>query len=276
MGNPKQSAFFLHIPYNVRLFVPVLTVMIALLVTENVDSYVADFLVEFNTSNSGITLFGLISASYVVGTLFILKFIDRNIQIIRSRSRLIYYIHMAVSMIWYVLAANIIVITFQILVFSKYFMLSLILATSLSNLFTTFLLLIFGVQFLSWFRAKQHSLSILLYGLAFLILSFSEIMAGVSDSYLILSQRDQLVNPASDVKLYDFPEGSFFNQFYNYYDYIDYSSFFLILLATAPLLYHYGRRTDVNKLKLAVVMSLPLISYRVDKWDMSLSRFAID
>jgi hypothetical protein len=258
MTNLKRLTFFRSLPYDRRVFVPVFLMMLALLATENVDSYVADFLTGFNTSSSGVILFAAISVGYLMGQLFVLKIIDGNIKTIRSRSKLVDYVHIAVSIIQYTLAANIIFIVFQIFVFSKYWTISLILVTSLSNLFTAFLLVIFGIRFLVWFRGKQESLVVLLYGLAFLILAFSEIMAGLSDSYL-LYQRDQLVTPNSEVKFYDFPEGSFFNQFYNYYDYVDYASFFLILLATALLLHHYGR--SVNKLKLLIVISLPLISY---------------
>ena len=63
-----------------------------------------------------------------------------------------------------------------------------------------FLLAIFAIRFVSWYKEKKHSLGILLFALAFLILAVSEVIAGVGSAYL-LSQKDQIITPASKVAI---------------------------------------------------------------------------
>jgi hypothetical protein len=88
MANFLKSFFppFLH--SNPNIFV-VVSIVFTLLLIENVDAYVADFLVEFNTSLMGIILFTIITGGYLVGQFFLLKFIRSNSRAIKSRSRLI-------------------------------------------------------------------------------------------------------------------------------------------------------------------------------------------
>jgi len=257
MANLQQSIFFSFLHLD-RKILALISIIFTVLVIENIDSIVADFLVEFNTSIMGIILFITISVGYLAGQFFLLKFMDSNSQTIKSRSRLIANLQRIVTIVQYILAGNMILLIIQILVLSKYSTMSLIFVTYASNIFTAVLLIVFALRFIAWYKNKKQSLGILLYALAFLILSFTEVMAVLVDSYF-LSQKDQVITPTSKVKFHDFPEGSFFNYYYNSYSYIDYASFFLTLLASALLLYHYGKK--INRPKLVLVISLPLLSY---------------
>jgi hypothetical protein len=209
--------------------------MIALLGVENVDSYVADFLEGFNRSSLGFALFIAIFVAFTVGNFCILNLVNQRMKEIVSRSFLVNSLQKSVTIVQYILIGNIFFIIIQ-----------------------TLSLILFGIQFLAWFRSSSKSIGVLLFGVAFMILAFSEIMAALSDSYLLL-QKEPLITSNSKVMFYDFPEGSFFNHFFDYYDYLDYASFFLILVASALLLHNYGRR--INKIKLALIMFLPIVSY---------------
>jgi hypothetical protein len=257
MTNFLKSFFppFLH--SNPNIFV-VVSIVFTLLLIENVDAYVADFLVEFNTSLMGIILFTIIAGGYLVGQFFLLKFIRSNSRAIKSRSQLIANLENVVAIVQYILAANVIVLIIQVIVLANYSTMSLIFVTYVSNFFTAFLLTVFAFRFITWYRNQTHSLGVLLFALAFLILAFSEVIAGLGDSYL-LSQKEGLIYPTSEVKFYDFPEGSFFNRFYDYYHIVNYASFFLTLIASALLLYHYSKKT--NKPKIILIMFLPLLAY---------------
>lgn len=116
----------------------------------------------------------------------------------------------------------------------------------------------FSLRFFLWFGSSKKSLVMLLYGMAFAVLSFSELMVAVSDTYL-LSQKDLLITSDSEVRFYDFEEGTFLANFYDYYNYIDIGSFVLMLSATSILLYHYS--IHLRRVKLAVLIGLPLLSY---------------
>jgi hypothetical protein len=146
----------------------------------------------------------------------------------------------------------------QIFLLSSYSILSLIFVSYVSNFVPAGLLFIFALRFFSWYRDGNHSLGILLYALAFLILAISEVMAGIGSAYL-LDQKDQVITPASDVQFAIFPEGSFLNNFFSYYRYLDYSSFLLTLTASAFLLYHYSKKTKTPKM--IIIIALPILGY---------------
>jgi len=233
-------------------------VILATLVIENVDYIVADFIVKFNTSSAGIILFVLISVGYILGQTILMKFMNSSSAAIKSRSKLIATLHRAVSIVQYVLAANVVLIIIQIFLFSKYSTINLLSVTFISNFFTASLLVIFALSFLSWYKNKKQSIGILLYALAFLILAVSEVVSGSGSEYL-LSQKDKWINPTSQVKFSDFPDGSFFDIFFSFYRYIDYSSFLLVLIASAILLYHYSKKT--SNPKIVLIIALPILGY---------------
>ena len=232
--------------------------ILATLVIENVDYIVADFIVKFNASSAGIILFVFISVGYILGQTILMKFMNSSSSAIKSRSILITTLHRAVSIIQYVLAANVILIIIQILLFSGYSTINLLSVTFISNFFTASLLVIFALSFLSWYKNKKQSIGILLYALAFLILAVSEVVSGSGSAYL-LSQKDQWITPTSEVKFSDFPDGTFFDIFFSFYRYIDYSSFLLVLIASAILLYHYSKKT--SNPKIVLIIALPILGY---------------
>jgi len=233
-------------------------VILATLVIENVDYIVADFIVKFNASSAGIILFVFISVGYILGQTILMKFMNSSSSAIKSRSILIATLHRAVSIVQYVLAANVILIIIQIFLFSKYSIINLLSVTFISNFFTASLLVIFALSFLSWYKNKKQSIGILLYALAFLILAVSEVVSGSGSAYL-LSQKDQWITPTSEVKFSDFPDGTFFDIFFSFYRYIDYSSFLLVLIASAILLYHYSKKT--SNPKIILIIALPILGY---------------
>jgi hypothetical protein len=233
-------------------------VILATLVIENVDAIVADFIVKFNTSSTGIILFILVSVGYILGQTILMKFMNSSSSSIKSRSTLIAILHRAVSIVQYVLAANVILIIIQILFFSGYSTINLLSVTFISNFFTASLLVIFASSFLSWYKNKKQSIGILLYAVAFLILAISEVVSGSGSPYL-LSQKDQWIMPTSEVKFSDFPDGTFFDVFFSFYRYIDYSSFLLVLIASAILLYHYSKKT--SNPKIVLIIALPVLGY---------------
>jgi len=177
---------------------------------------------------------------------------------IKSRSKFISVLHRTISLAQYILAANVILIVFQILFSHQYSLIPLVFAAYATNFITAALLALFAVRFVSWYRNKKHSLGILLYALAFFILAVSEVMAGFGSAYL-LSDKDTVIIPGTKVTYASFPEGSVLNTFFSFYRYIDYASFLLTLLASALLLHHYSKKTNTPKLTLIIV--LPILGY---------------
>ena len=203
-------------------------------------------------------LFISISIAYILGQTILMRFMNSSSSAIKARSTLISTLHRAVSIVQYVLAANVILIIIQIFLFSKYSTISLLFVTYISNFFTASLLIIFALSFLSWYKNQKQNIGILLYALAFLILAVSEVVSGSGSAYLLF-QKDQMIMPTSQVKFSDFPEGSFFDIFFSFYRYFDYASFVLTLIASAILLYHYTKKT--SNPKIILIIALPILGY---------------
>jgi hypothetical protein len=177
---------------------------------------------------------------------------------IKARSKLILNLHKAVSIVQLVLVGNIILLIIQMVLFSSYTILSLVFVAYVSNFMTAGLLFVFALRFFSWYKSGNHSLGILLYALAFIILAVSEVFAGIGSGYL-LWQKDYVITPASEVHFRSFPEGSLLDVFFSSYSYVDYSSFLLTLIASALLLYHYSKKTRTPKMIIIIV--LPILGY---------------
>ena len=241
-----------------KIFIIVLAVL-PFLIIENVDQYVPDFIVDFNTSPLGIGLYVCIFIAYLIVQFYLIKFIDWNSKSMKSRSYLVKAVQTGIVIAQISLAVNAGLVVAAILLFSTYSIISLIFVTFVSNIMAAVILFLFAARFLTWATINRHSLGIILFALGFLTLGFSEVVAGIGGSYLV-SNKELMVTAQSKVEFADFPEGSFFNLYYdNYYDYFDYASFILILLGTASLLYNYSRK--INKIKLAVIIALPIVGY---------------
>jgi hypothetical protein len=204
------------------------------------------------------SLFTAISIGYILGQTFLLRLMNSSSHTIKVRSILIRNLHRTVSIVQWILVGNIILLIIQMFLLSSYSILSLIFVSYVSNFVTAGLLVIFALRFFSWYRNGNHSLGILLYALAFLILAVSEVMAGIGSAYL-LDQKDQVITPATDAQFATFPEGTFLNYFFSYYRYLDYSSFLLTLVASAFLLYHYSKKTKTPKM--IIILALPILGY---------------
>jgi hypothetical protein len=204
------------------------------------------------------SLFVSISIGYILGQTFLLRLMNSSSHTIKVRSILITNLHRSVSIVQWILVGNVILLTIQMLLLSSYSIFSLTFVSYVSNFVPAGLLVIFALRFFSWYRNGNHSLGILLYALAFLILAVSEIMAGIGSVYL-LTQKDQVITPSSDIQFATLPEGSFLNYFFSYYRYLDYSSFLLTLVASAFLLYHYSKKTKTPKM--IIIIALPILGY---------------
>ncbi len=248
----------LFFSFNSKYSILIISFFLVLLGIENVDAIVARFLMQFNTSPAGMTLFIVISIGYIFGQFFLLRFMNSSSNAIKARSKLILNLHKAVSIVQWVLVGNIILLIIQMVLFSSYTILSLVFVAYVSNFMTAGLLFVFALRFFSWYKSGNHSLGILLYALAFIILAVSEVFAGIGSGYL-LWQKDYVITPASEVHFRSFPEGSLLDVFFSSYSYVDYSSFLLTLIASALLLYHYSKKTRTPKM--IIIIALPILGY---------------
>jgi hypothetical protein len=253
-----KTIFFPSLSNRQATLVVIITV--AFLIPDTMIGTVSDFLVPQTTSVWGISLFIVISVVFAFSQYLLLRFVWLKTKDIRSKSFLFNGMLKIVIAFQCTLLAILIVIIYQILFMSQYYTALLVWTTLISYLLTIVLLGILARKFFMWYRYyKRDSLVVLSYALAFIIISINVSLSLVLDMY-ILSSKQGIVNPNSEVVFLDFDYANWLILLFDYiYNYADLISFVLIWGATALLLLHY--RKKLGLVKFWIMISLPLVYY---------------
>jgi hypothetical protein len=241
-----------------KILAVVSIIAIATLIADTMINQVADFLVPQITSNFGIASFIIIVILSAIGQYFFLEFIKRKTSEIRARTIYLKILHYAVTIVQYALLGILAFMLLEVLVMSQYPISILIAATVLSYTLNASLMGLFAYRFFAWYRSNRYSIAGIFYGLSFVAIAFTSIVAVVEDS-LILQSKDPVVTPESEVFFPSFESGGIvvLDIFHQIYQYSALISFVLVWIATAMLLNSYSQK--LGKTKYWIIISLPLI-----------------
>ena len=179
----------------------VIVITIAFLIPDTMIGTVSDFLVPQTTSVWGISFFILFSIVCVISQHLLLRFVWLKTNDIRSKSFLFNGLLKIVIASQYTLLTILIVIIYQILFMSQYYMTFLIWSTVISFLLTISILGILARQLFLWYRYyRKDSFVIISYALAFVIMSMTFSLALLLDMYGF-SSKQSIVTPNSEVVL---------------------------------------------------------------------------
>jgi hypothetical protein len=242
-----------------KIFALVSIIAIATLIADTMVNQVADFLVPQITSDFGIPSFTVIVILSAIGQYFFLEFIKRKTSEIRARSIYLKILHYAVTIVQYALLGILAFVLLQILVMSHYPVSILTAATVLSYTLNASLMGLFAYRFFAWYRSNRYSIAGIFYGLSFVAIAFTSIVAVVEDSLILQSKDDPVVTPQSEVFFPSFEEGGIviLDMVHQIYQYSALISFVLVWIATAILLKSYSQR--LGKTKYWIIISLPLV-----------------
>lgn len=241
---------------NKRIFFTIFVIVSIFCLIEGIVSIIPDFITDFITSSSGIFLFSIMVMLSLSFYYFYKKILVVNKEILKT-NRLMKIIDKSVLISGAILVGLSFVTLVNILFFSYYHKSTLVLFTILANFESSVIFGVFSFKFLQWFKNDRHSYVVLLFTLAFGILFFNNIFAGLGDSYQIITHKSEIVDASTEIKFYDFEEGSFFNLFYDVYSYLENSMFIFFYIATIKMLYSFVNK--FGKIKFWVIMVLPLV-----------------
>ena len=233
-------------------------ILMPLFVVENLEEYLATSIVGFSTSAGGLGLYVLIFVGFLILQFFAINFIDRNSQLLKSKSKIIQHLQKVVFLIQYALTINLVLILVQMFVLGKYSLASLYFPTIVGLSIVCVLFFTFGFQFLKWRRDIKQSLGILLFAFSFLLLG---VVQFIDLPYLSLTmlQIPKIVRPTSEIIPPLDIQDKLLIFLIDRSVYVDYAAFALMLFGTALLLWQYSRR--INKLVLSVLIAIPLAGY---------------
>jgi hypothetical protein len=253
-----RGIFSISSDRHMKIFALVSIIAIATLIVDTMINQVADFLVPQITSDFGIASFTVIVILSAIGQYFFLEFIKRKTSEIRARAIYLKILHYAATIVQYALIGILASMLFQILVMSQYPVGILTAATVLSYTLNAVLMGLFAYRFFAWYRSNRYSIAGIFYGLSFVAIAFTSIVAVLEDS-LILQSKDPVVTPESEVFFPSFESGGIviLDIIHQIYQYSALISFVLVWIATAILLKSYSQR--LGKTKYWIIISLPLV-----------------
>ncbi len=238
-----------------------LLIMSILVVTFVIDSnvgYIADFIPERLATNEGIALFIGTAVVFAVGGILILRYVKTKSKESQARALHLHATHTGVTIVQYILIANIAFVIAQILITSQYNTVTLAIALYLSYGLWIITLALLTRAFLSWFISSRRNVTVSKRNVMVLILALSMIAYVVNGvtlltSYLLMLQQQLEVVTSADVAFFpEFDEESFSSQI-NIVSQISSSvAYVLTWIGTVMLLRPYIHR--IGKIKFYAIM----------------------
>ena len=239
----------------------VITFLVVALMIDTLFGAIPDFIQDRIISGPGIALFILITAAYIIGQFFILKFVKERTKEIRAKSSLLQTTHKIVTWAQYVLVAIFVSVVLEILVTRQYHLVNLIAATVISYGLNVFLLGLFATRLLKWYKSNRNSIVMMLYSISALALAFTSAAAVIADfNNLII--KDQVINSRSPIVFPSFDPGTLSSLLSDIYRQSSIVSTLLVWCTTVLLLYHYvDKLSKLGRVKFWVLMTIPLIYF---------------
>jgi hypothetical protein len=253
------------VPIKMRLFeersdmimLMVIAIVISIGLTDTMINQVSDFLSSELISDFGIATFCISAIILGISQFIILRYVDRKISYLRSKSSSVKSMHRIVVIIQYVLLVIISVLIIQIVITSQYSTYTLFALTAISYSLNIVLMSYFAKKLLSWYRANRDSIVVLLYGISFVLIAATSLIGVTMDLYN-LSLKPAIIHPSTEVVFPTFEEDSPIFILHVLFRYFDLFSFLLVWVSTVLLLHGYMRKWQARNW---ILLCLPLVYY---------------
>lgn len=253
------------VPIKMRLFearsdmimLMVLAIVISFALTDTMVNQVSDFLSSQLISDFGIATFCISVIVLGISQFIILRYVDRKIRYLGSKSSSVKTMHKIVVIIQYLLLAIVSILIIQIVITSQYSIYTLFMITAISYSLNVVLMSYFAKKLLSWYIANRNSIVVLLYGISFILIAATSLIAVTLDLYN-LSMKPKIIHPSTEVVFPSFEEDNPMFPLHVAYRYLDLVSFLLVWFSTALLLHGYMRKWPA---RYWILLILPLVYY---------------
>lgn len=253
------------VPIKMRLFeersdmvvLMVIAIVISIALSDTMINQVSDFLASQLISDFGIATFCISAIILGISQFIILRYVDRKISYLRSKSSSVKYMHRIVVVIQYLLLTIISVLIIQIVITSEYSTYTLLMITAISYFLNVVLMSYFAKKLLSWYLANRHSIVVLLYGISFILIAATSLIAVTLDLYN-LSLKPKIIHPSTEVVFPTFEEDSPIFALHLAYHNIDLFSFLFVWVSTALLLHGYMRKW---RARYWILLCLPVVYF---------------
>jgi hypothetical protein len=238
-----------------QIFIVVSIVIVAILLDTTIIR-ISDLTLK-STSSWPIGLFTIIAGISLAGQNLILRFIKQKVDesLAAQKSLHLNSLYKVAVTVHYVLAAILVFVILQMLITSRYNVILLITAITISYVFAIIMMVILCHQFFSWFRLNKRYI-ILLYGLSSIMLVANTcVTLGLVNSLLVDKPRE--VIPRAGSLNVPFVNANAVSSALNYaYIITTITSFIITWCATVGLLRNYIHK--MGRFRYSLVLILPL------------------
>jgi hypothetical protein len=235
----------------------VLSIVIAMLITDTMISQVSDFLAPQLVTDFGIALFTSFIIIFVLSQYYLISYTKNKIRYHYSTSLSTKIMANAIVAVQIFLVLINLILLGQILFLSKYYTVLLIIMSTVSYSTSILLMAYFAYKFLSWYFVNMHSLIVLLYGISFAIFSLTSFIGLFLDTNNF-ETRPPEIYPTTTVEFPSYEEGTIMKSISDSYQYLDLISFVFVWGSSALLLREYIQKW---RLKHWILVCIPLIYF---------------
>lgn len=256
MQRIKTAAIFSKFSPDTRLFVLMLVVTVTITIDSEI-GYVADFLPEQVSSNTGVFVFILIAIIFAITQYFILGYVKHLNKETRQRVPHLSKLHTGISVAQYLLAVVITMVILQILFMQQYNIIPLYIVYAISYGLWIVTLALLARAFFSWYRFSKNAV-VLIFTLSMIAYVINGVM-GLAQYSDMLGQQKSMITSADVAYFPEFSIESVGSQIGVINNAASSAAYILTWIGTVKMLYPYIKK--LGKIKFWTIMGVAMVYY---------------
>lgn len=217
-------------------------------------SNVSDIVSNLLSTSWGVISFTLIVMVYIVAQYFLVKYVKDKSTDIRTKQNVLQSVNRIVTLAQYLLIFLFIVLIFEIILTSEYYVGILMTVVEITNLLNIIIMGLLTKWLFSWYRTRKDPV-IILYAISCVMFA---VTAAVAIFFVgnILSSKPSVISETIQVYFPSFEPGSLMSVINYVYYFLGIISYVTMWIASVLLLRYYSKR--LGKAKYWIVCSAPL------------------
>jgi hypothetical protein len=260
MRQIKPAMLFLGFGSSKKLFTLMLVVIVTIIVDSQI-GYIADFIPEQLSSSTGIAIFIVIAAIFVISQYLILAYIKQSNKETRDRAPHLHLLQAGVSISQYILAALIVLVIMQILLMHEYSIIILYIIYAIGYGLWIVTLSLLARAFFSWYRFSNKDVMVLILALSMIAYVVNGI-TGLAEYSDMLTQQKQIVTFSDIAYFPEFSTESVGSQIGMANHIVSTAAYILTWIGTVKMLYPYIKK--LGKLKFWIIMGVAMVYYLIE------------
>ena len=256
MHRIKTATIFSKFSPDKRLIVLMLVVTVTITIDSEI-GYVADFVPEQVSSNTGIFVFILIAVIFAITQYFILDYVKQLNRETRQRVPHLTRLHTGISVAQYLLAVVIAIVILQILFIQQYNIVSLYIVYAISYGLWIVTLAILARAFFSWYRFSKNAV-VLIFALSMIAYVINGV-AGLFEYSDMLGQQKSIITSVDVAYFPEFSIESVGSQIGVINNAASSAAYILTWIGTVKMLYPYIKK--LGKIKFWTIMGVAMVYY---------------